>query len=210
MATNDTNTTNRLNTNGSCLRSFVDHETTLSFLLANPPPDLYFFLYYLYKDRGSNNTNLSQMKKVLIAIDYTPAAEKVVATGYAIAKAMNSEIAIVHVITEAAFYAIDYSPIMGYKGAYTDGAKEVVSDIKKEADNFLAAVVQHLGDTNISTMVLEGHTTEALLKCCEDWNADLIVMGTHSHHGLDRIFGTDSAQYILKHSSIPLLAVPTE
>lgn len=150
------------------------------------------------------------MKKILIAIDYTPAAQKVAEIGYAIAKALKAEVAIAHVITEAAFYAIDYSPIMGYKGSYTEGAKEVVQDIKKEAENFLAASVQHLDDKNIQTMVLEGDTMQAILNCCKEWRADMIVLGSHSHHGLDRIFGTDTAHYILKHSGIPMLAIPTE
>lgn len=150
------------------------------------------------------------MKKILIALDYTPAAQKVAEIGYAIAKALKAEVAIAHVITEAAFYAIDYSPIMGYKGSYTEGAKEIVKDIKKEAENFLAASVQHLDDKNIQTMVLEGDTMQAILNCCKEWRADMIVLGSHSHHGLDRIFGTDTAHYILKHSGIPMLAIPTE
>lgn len=150
------------------------------------------------------------MKKVLIAIDYTPAAQKVAETGYTIAKALHADITLVHVITEAAFYAIDYSPIMGFKGNYTDGAKEVVMDIKNEARLFLDAAVQHLGDSSINTMILEGETTEAILTSSKDGKADLIVLGSHSHHGLERIFGTDTAAYILKHSSVPLLAVPTD
>lgn len=150
------------------------------------------------------------MKKVLIAIDYTPAAEKIAETGYAVAKALKAEVALVHVITEAAFYAMEYSPIMGYKGEYTSGAAEVVADIPKEAENFLAASVRHLGDSSITTMVLQGETTEAIFQYSKDWNADLIVLGSHSHHGLGRLFSTDTASYILKHSKIPLLAIPTE
>jgi nucleotide-binding universal stress UspA family protein len=150
------------------------------------------------------------MKKILIAIDYTPAAEKVAEAGYALAKATQAEVTIVHVITEAAYYAMDYSPIMGYTGGYTTGAAEVADDIKKEAGNFLAAAVKHLGDNSISTMVLEGETAEAIIQYSTAWNADLIVLGSHSHHGLDKLFGTDAANYILKHSKIPLLAIPTD
>ena len=150
------------------------------------------------------------MKKVLIAIDYTPAAEKIAEMGYALAKGLKAEVAIVHVITEAAFYAMDYVPIMGYKGAYTAGTVEVFDDITKEAENFLAASVKHLGDPEITTMVLQGEIKEAIMKCSIEWNADLIVLGSHSHHGLERLFGTDVASYFLKHSKIPLLAIPTE
>ncbi|MGZ8554380.1 MAG: hypothetical protein ACXWV8_13290 [Chitinophagaceae bacterium] len=37
-----------------------------------------------------------------------------------------------------------------------------------------------------------------------------MVIGSHSHHGLDRLFGIHIASFILKHSKIPLLAIPTE
>nr|AUN35656.1 universal stress protein [uncultured bacterium] len=150
------------------------------------------------------------MKKILIAIDYNPSAEKVAAAGYALAKSLQAEVTLIHVITEAAFYAMDYSPIMGYAGGYTTGTMEVIDDIKKEADNFLAASVKHLGDDKINTKVLEGDITEAILNYSVESNADLIVLGTHSHHGLDRLFGTDTAAYILKHSKIPVLAIPTD
>lgn len=150
------------------------------------------------------------MKKVLIAIDYTPAAEKVAEAGYRIAKAFNAKIALVHVITEAAFYAMDYAPIMGYTGFYTAGTIELVKDIKKDAENFLAAAASHLGNENISTQVLEGETTDAILQYSKEWEADLIVLGTHTHHGLDRIFGTDTSHAILKQVTIPLLAIPTD
>ena len=150
------------------------------------------------------------MKKILIAIDYTPAAEKVAETGYALGKALKAEIVIVHVITEAAFYAMDYSPIMGYTGIYTSGAAEVVDDIPKEAERFLAATVKHLGDACVGTKVLQGETADAIIDYSIEWEADLIVLGSHSRHGLSRLFGTDLATHILKHSKIALLAIPTE
>lgn len=150
------------------------------------------------------------MKKILIALDYNPSAEKVAETGYALAKSMLAEVNIIHVITEAAWYAMDYSPIMGYQGGYTAGTNEVLQDIKKEAENFLAATVAHLGDNKIITTILEGDTPEAILKHSIEWNADLIVLGTHSHHGLDRLFGTDTSAAIIKHSKVPVLAVPTD
>ena len=150
------------------------------------------------------------MKKVIIALNYTPAAQKVAETGYAIAKGLQAELTIVHVITEAAYYAMDYSPIMGYTGGYTTGAAEVVADINTEAANFLAATVKHLGDNTIKTQTLDGDTAEAILQFSKDNNADLIILGSHSHHGLDRLFGTDVAHYLLQHSAIPILAIPTD
>lgn len=150
------------------------------------------------------------MKRILIALDYNPSAEKVAETGYALAKAMQSEVTLVHVITDPAYYAMEYSPIMGYQGTYTTDTIALIDDIKKEAEKFLAASVTHLGDSSIKTIVLEGETTDAIIEYSKDWDADLIVMGSHSHKGLDGLLATDTAAYVLKHSKIPLLAIPTD
>jgi nucleotide-binding universal stress UspA family protein len=150
------------------------------------------------------------MKKILIALDYSPAAEKVAQAGYALAKSMKAEAILAHVITEPAFYAMDYSPIMGYRGAYTSGAVEVVEDITKEAENFLTAAAAHLGDPKISTKVLQGETADAILEYAIESKVDIIVAGSHSHHGLDRLFNTHIASHLLKHTKTQLLIIPTD
>lgn len=45
------------------------------------------------------------MKKILIALDYDPTAEKIAETGYALATAMKAEVVLVHVIAEPAYYS---------------------------------------------------------------------------------------------------------
>ncbi len=153
---------------------------------------------------------LFYMKKILIAVDYTQAAEKVARVGYELAKSLQGTVALIHVITEPVYYAMEYSPIVGYQGEYTSGTNEVVEDVKNTAGNFLNAMVQQLGDNSITTAILDGDTTDAIIQYSTDWNADLIVLGSHTHHGLERLFSTDVAAYILKHSTIPVLAVPTD
>lgn len=149
------------------------------------------------------------MKKILIAIDYNPSAEKVAEAGYELAKALNAELTIAHVMAEPAYYAMEYSPIMGYQGGYTAGTVAVYNDIKKEAKTFLAAAVKHLDDPAIKTKVLAGDIDDAILKYCKSRKVDLIVVGSHSHTGLKRLFVTDVASHLLKHSPIPMLVIPT-
>jgi len=148
------------------------------------------------------------MKKILIALDYEPSAEKVAEAGYAIAVAMNAEVAIIHVIT-APGYNTEHLPFMGLHHGHTTGIAAVVRDIRKEAQNFLIASAQHLGDNSITTTVLEGVATAEILKFCDNWQADLIVMGAHRHHGLDKLFMTHVSRRVFAESRIPVLTVPT-
>ncbi len=149
------------------------------------------------------------MKNIIIALDYNDSARKVADAGYELAKAAEAELTLIHVITEPAFYAQEYSPIAGYQGGYTSGTIEIVDDIKKEAINFLSVFVTSLGNNSIQTAVLEGNTADEIIKYAEDNNADLIVMGSHRHKGLAGLLMPDTTIHIVKHSKIPLLIIPT-
>jgi len=55
------------------------------------------------------------MKKILIALDYDPTAQKVAEIGYGIAKAMNAQPVLLHVITDVTQYSyLDYLDISDY------------------------------------------------------------------------------------------------
>jgi len=149
------------------------------------------------------------MKKVLIAIDYNPCAQKIAETGFEYARAMNAEICIVHAVADIAYYSAEYSPIMGFEGFSPDCAFKSIEEQENEAKGFLAAVVKHLGDSNIKTKVIGGKTSEAILQSAAKYKADLIVMGAHSHSSFEKIMG-DVAAKVIKHAKIPILIVPTE
>lgn len=149
------------------------------------------------------------MKKILIAVDYNPTAQLVAETGYNLAKAMGAEVVLAHVFAEPSYYAIDYSPIMGFSGMYTDATVALVEDIKKKADEFLQKAVLHFGDDTIKTKLLEGEVTDAILEYNKEYGADLIVMGSHRHTGLESLFVTDEAVQMVKHATTALLIIPT-
>ena len=59
----------------------------------------------------------NKVTKVLIALDYNPTAQKVAEVGFSMAKSMNAEVILLHVITDPVFYSTSgYSPIMGFNG----------------------------------------------------------------------------------------------
>jgi nucleotide-binding universal stress UspA family protein len=150
------------------------------------------------------------MKKVVIALDYDPSAEKVAETGYSIAKAMGAEVMLVHVVDEPAYYSSSaYSPIMGFTGFSGPDMLAMEDGLYKEAKRYLEESKKHLGDESIDVTVLDGDFTEAVAGVVDKLNADLLVMGTHSRRGIDKLLMGNMAEKMLKHIHIPLLAVPT-
>ncbi len=159
------------------------------------------------------NTMANDVKKVLIALDYNPTAQKVAEVGYLMAKSMNAEVTLLHVIDDPAFYSTTgYSPIMGYNG-YENMAPiklESVDGLKNASLQYLDKSRQHLGDNSIQMKVKEGDFAETILETAKELHSDLLVVGSHSRKWLENILMGSVAEKVLNKSPIPLLIVPTK
>lgn len=154
-----------------------------------------------------------KLSKVLIALDYNPTAQKVAEVGYSVAKSMNAEVTLLHVITDPVFYSTSgYSPIMGFSG-YIDMSPmqlDSVDGLKNASLQYLDKSRQHLGDKTIQTIVKEGDFADSILETARELHADIIVVGSHSRKWLENILMGSVTEKILHNSKIPLLIVPTK
>lgn len=150
------------------------------------------------------------MKKILIAIDYDPSAQKVAEEGYALAKAMAADLVLLHVIAEPTYYSsLEFSPIMGFTGFTDPHIPEAVEDaLEKEALRFLDQSKEHLGDQSIKTMVAEGSFAETILKVAAAESADIIVVGRHSRRGIGKLLVGSVAEKVLHQSKLPVFIIP--
>ena len=159
------------------------------------------------------NTRTNKMKKVLIALDYNPTAQKVAEVGFSMAKSMKAEVILLHVISDPMYYSsTEYSPIMGFTGYLDMGALQLdsVDGLKKASQHFLDKSKQHLGDKSILTLVKEGDFADSILDTAKELNADVIVIGSHSRKWLENILMGSVTEKVLHHTSIPLFIVPTK
>ena len=153
------------------------------------------------------------MKKILIALDYDPSAQKIAETGYAFAKSMNAQLILLHITSDPAYYSsLNYSPIMGFDSfSNLDIIQtDTTQVLKKAAQEYLDKSKQHLGDKSIQTVVKDGDFGQSILDTATEMNVDVIVMGTHSRRGLDKILMGSVAEKVLHKSSIPLFIIPTK
>jgi len=153
------------------------------------------------------------MTKVLIALDYDPTAQKVAEAGFSMAKTMNAEVILLHVITDPVYYSsTEYSPIMGFDGFMNTDQFQLdsVDGLKKAASYFLDKTKHHLGDDTILTLVEEGDYAESIVKTAKRMHADIIVIGSHSRKWLENIVMGSVTEKVLHLTSIPLFIVPTK
>ena len=128
------------------------------------------------------------MKKILVALDYDPSAQKIAETGYDLARSMNARTILLHVTSNATYYSsLNYSAIMGFENfgnlIQTDAAEE----LNIIAQKYLDSSKRHLGDETIQTIVDNGDFGEAILGTAAELKVDIIVMGTHSRRGYDTL-----------------------
>ena len=158
----------------------------------------------------NNNHIRFKMKKVLIAIDYNPVSEKVVDAGYKLAKQMDAEVVLMHVVADVAYYGIQYPTFMGYEGFDASIDLNLSTEMRNVAKNYLETVAKHLNDPSVGTQLGYGDAADAILKYAEEWKADVIVLGTHSHNFLEKILLGDVASQVLKHTKVPVFIVPVK
>ncbi|MDO9255352.1 MAG: universal stress protein [Bacteroidales bacterium] len=151
--------------------------------------------------------------KVLIALDYDPTAQKVANAGYALAKSMNADVTLLHVMSDPVYFSsVENVPITGMTDSL--GVDPLVFDaddrLKEVSQHFLDTIKHHLRDNSIETELEEGDFADTILMKAKGLGTDILVMGSHSHRWLENIVMGSVTTKVLRLTSIPLFIVPTK
>lgn len=151
------------------------------------------------------------MKKILVAIDYNPTARDIAQKGYELASSMNAQMTLLHVVADYTYYSsLDYSPILGFDSFSNLGILQTntVTELQNAAQDYLGKMKQFLGDPAIATVVKDGDFGQAIIDTAKELQSDVIVLGTHSRKGLEKILMGSVAQKVLRFSTVPLFIIP--
>ena len=152
------------------------------------------------------------MKKVLIALDYDPSAQKVAETGYSFSKSMRAEIVLLHVMEDPQVYKLSKRvTVMGFVG-HAETSEELPErnlEPIKLSQQFLDKSKLYLGDKHIQTLLKEGDCAEEILMSANNIKADVIVMGSHSRKWFENTTLGSVTEKVLKNTTIPVLIIPT-
>jgi nucleotide-binding universal stress UspA family protein len=156
-----------------------------------------------------------KLAKILIALDFNPTAQKVAEQGYALAKSMNAEVTLLHVISDPInFNSPSHVTVMGFVGYVQTDSENIHLDsigvLNKAAHEYLEKTKVHLGDKTIMTEVRDGDFAEKIIEVAGEMHADIIVLGSHSQKWLENIIMGSVSEKVLRLSTIPLFIVPTK
>jgi nucleotide-binding universal stress UspA family protein len=150
-----------------------------------------------------------KISKILIAVDESKYSGYAAGYGFELAHFYGAEVGLVNIV-EPVMVPASPDVITG-----TMFEPPAVSDpefiqIQKEAsENIIDRTIRHFaGDLHVTQFSEYGSTADGILKCSTQFQADLIVIGTHSRTGLDRLLLGSVAEDIVRHSPVPVLVVP--
>lgn len=138
------------------------------------------------------------MKKILIAIDGGVLSEKTAQKGYELAKAIQAEVALV--------YVVDPTMTTG-EGGYTAG--DLINIYKEEGKEILEKLKRELANNDIWLFIEVGNPARTIIKLTNEWNADMIVIGTHGRTGLNHLLMGSVAEHVIRHSIVPVVVIPS-
>jgi nucleotide-binding universal stress UspA family protein len=135
-------------------------------------------------------------QRILVAMDGSEAAARAVDLTAELATALGAQVAIVHVI---------------------DPKLAIVPDSGVPADRLLFEL-RHDGRQLLSTaaarlhtapppweFLREGKPAHEILAAAREWDAQLIVIGTHGRTGLNRALWGSTAEGVVRHAACPVL-----
>lgn len=151
-----------------------------------------------------------KIQRILIGIDDSKYAENAAAYGFEMARTLGSQVGIVNIVEPIIFPSSNSDTITGTtfeSGGIPD--TEILNAQTESAENTMDRTIKKFaGDLNVTQFTDFGSTAEGILKCSKEFAADLVIIGTHSRSGLDRLLMGSIAEHVVRHSDVPVLVVP--
>lgn len=147
-------------------------------------------------------TRQSRYKKIVVPLDGSGWAQRVIPDARDIARMNGSEIILVHVFRSAAREYVDQLALAGQSGQ--------IDAERAEIEQQLNGIKRELEAEQIKTraVILEGGgVVEAICDFCQQEGVDLIIMSTHGHTGLRQLLFGSVARKLMECSPIPVMLI---
>lgn len=150
-----------------------------------------------------------QIKKIIIGVDSNDIAEHAATYGFEVARKFNAQVGLVHII-EPGIVAQPNEGLMGNVMPDMGVADMELMDIQNQAsEKLINSITSKFGEGIEVTHFSEyGDTADGIIACCDEFGADMIVIGTHSRTGIDRFLMGSVAEHVVRNAHVPVLVVP--
>lgn len=122
--------------------------------------------------------------KILAPVDMSPIADTVATRAVEIAERNGAELTLMHVVEVMPPMGIDY-PFATTSIWHVDE-----QELVKLSRDSMAKLAERAGAGNAIREVAVGYTKTEIVRYAQEGAFDLIVLGTHGRHGIDRLLGS--------------------
>jgi nucleotide-binding universal stress UspA family protein len=139
------------------------------------------------------------IRRILVPVDFSEAALGVLEYALEIARDRGAEVTLLHVVGV---------PVAPFDPAYGVAADpKMLLDLQSGAEKGLAEMVERFPGTEIRTQVHTGSPSREIVREAKEWNADLVVIGTHGRTGLRHVFLGSVAENVVRLAPCPVLTL---
>jgi nucleotide-binding universal stress UspA family protein len=143
-------------------------------------------------------------QRIIVPIDGSATSDQALAAAIELARESHGRLRLVHVIEEMA-YLTGYDQFGGYAGDLLKVMRETgVTVLAKGLATARGAGVE--ADEVLYDKLGE-RLPEVVAEQARQWNADLIVVGTHGRRGVGRILLGSGAEQIVRMAPVPVLVI---
>ncbi|WP_121812656.1 universal stress protein [Mucilaginibacter kameinonensis] len=152
-----------------------------------------------------------KIRKILIGIDESEFSRHAAAYGFDIAHTYGAEVGLVHIVEPIVMPVDTQDGLLGTPFDPNLSLPDVeLATIQAERS---AALLNHASKEwgeglEIVHFTEYGSTAEGIIECSQEFNADLIVLGTHRRTGIDKFFLGNVAEQVINKSLIPVMVIP--
>jgi len=147
-----------------------------------------------------------QYNRILVATDESECAKKALAHAHTIAMINNSSVALVHVMEVTAQTNYVSDPLLGQQPIVVPDTTDAQLEHAKALLNEIAEQFSDVKE--LYTFHRVGIPRQEILDVAAEWNADLIIMGTHGRTGFDHFLSGSVSESVVRRSLCPVLVVP--
>lgn len=148
------------------------------------------------------------MKKIVVALDYSPASKNAFEYALLLAKDLKAELTLLNVvlpITNTTDYPIEIIDFArkNEKQRATRLLKKLTTYYPGKDDNQFI-----LHNVTLNYLVKEGFFAPTIIHTAKELNADLIIAGAKSGHDFSKIILGSTVKELVRKTSIPTLVIP--
>ena len=138
-------------------------------------------------------------QRILVAIDDSEPAERALDAALDLARGLHARVLLVHVVNPT----IPFLP-----GADELSPLDTVTELRARGEDLLLRTrMRSAGVEKVESALLEGRAADEIVSAADEWEADLIVIGTHGRGRIGELLLGSTTRDVIRHARCPVMTV---